>query len=223
MQNSGIIVGCDQQQEWMLPWWWKHYSTHNNLPVVFIDFGLSPQASQWCQLRGKVIPLLFSPPLKSRAELNLETVARWETAFGTNFWKARSSWFKKPLALLHTPFEKTLWLDVDCEVKSDLSSLFSGFTTDLSLTSEPEFCQQHLLAHSLREPTETIYNSGVILYRHGCPIILRWAQATLQSADAFWSDQHLLSRIIHEHQHPIIALSQLYNWHMNFDPHPQRL
>ena len=210
----GVIVGCDEKQEWILPWWWNHYSTHNTSPVLFVDFGLSIEAAQWCEQRGKVISLPSDlPSIKPRNAIEKETVFQWESAYGNGFWKGRPSWFKKPFALLQTPFTKTLWLDVDCEVKGDITPLFSSFTEEISLVPEPEYAQQHMQAFSIRSNEETIYNSGVILFRHGSPTIFHWAEQCFERGDAFWSDQHLLSRLIFEKQTQIAELSLLYNWH----------
>ena len=56
-QMDGIVVGADLTQEWLLPWWWSHYSRFNSLPVAFIDFGMSDEMKKWCQERGELIPL----------------------------------------------------------------------------------------------------------------------------------------------------------------------
>jgi hypothetical protein len=57
MSQSGIIVGCDANQEWLLPWWWDHYCKHNSYPVAFVDFGMSEAALAWCQEKGQCISL----------------------------------------------------------------------------------------------------------------------------------------------------------------------
>ncbi len=55
--TKGILIGCDQNQEWMLEWWWAHYSRHNCYPVAFVDFGMSQEAKKWCQSKGHWISL----------------------------------------------------------------------------------------------------------------------------------------------------------------------
>jgi hypothetical protein len=211
----GIIIGCDEKQEWILPWWWKNYSACNTLPVLFVDFGLSKEAAEWCEQRGKRVCLTPDLPLaKPREEVEKTLSDRWEAAYGNGFWRARSSWFKKPFALLHTPFEKTLWLDVDCQVKKDLAPLFLEPVDDLSLVPEPEYAQAHVQAFSLCLENETLYNSGVILYRHQSPTSLQWANACHHRSDLFWSDQHLLSRLIFEKKLQVVNLPDTYNWHI---------
>ncbi len=214
MQNKGVVVATDAHQEWMLPWWWKHYSAHNALPVLFVDLGMSEEALLWCRSKGTVCSLSQTPSrVKPKEEMPSALVQQWELAYGKGFWKSRPSWFKKPLALLQTPFEMTLWLDLDCEVRGDLSPLFSSLSRDIALVPEPHYAHAHMRAFAICEEEETIYNSGVVLYRRGSPLIAAWAEACVSDSAAHWSDQHLLSRMLYEQKIPVDLLSPLYNWH----------
>ena len=56
-RNQCILLGCDSNHEWMLPWWYKHYKAHNEYPVVFADFGMTKQSRRWCKVRGRVIQI----------------------------------------------------------------------------------------------------------------------------------------------------------------------
>src|SRR5689334_9119639 len=57
----GVIVGCDLYQEWLLLWWWSHYSSHNAIPVAFVDMGMSEEGALWCKERGEYIKLQEIP------------------------------------------------------------------------------------------------------------------------------------------------------------------
>ncbi|MES2122244.1 MAG: hypothetical protein V4492_05650 [Chlamydiota bacterium] len=224
MQSRGVLVATDANQEWMLPWWWKHYSSHNGLPVLFVDLGMSEEAKQWCKSKGAVCSLPDTPSrVKSKEEMPPTIVQQWESAYGKSFWKSRPSWFKKPLALQQTLFDTTLWLDLDCEVRSDLTPLFSTLTTEIALLPEPHYAHAHMRAFAICQDEETIYNSGVILYRRGSPLIAAWAEACTLDSASHWSDQHLLSRMLHEQKISVDILSPLYNWHRgvgdNLDAH----
>lgn len=217
MLNSscGILVGCDEKQEWILPWWLRNYRLTNSLPVAFVDFGMSPAAKHWCSKQGVVLSLAEKVLyVQKREEIDPEVVKRWESVYGTDFWESRPSWFYKPIALLETPFERTLWLDVDCEVKGELASLFSTVTSEIALCPEPSYAQEKVRASSICEPGEVLYNSGAILYQKKSPLVALWADEARNCKAPFWSDQHLLSRIIFEKNHPVKELSPLYNWHM---------
>jgi len=148
--DRGVIVGFDQPQEWLLEWWWSAYAAHNGLPVLFVDFGMSPAARSWCAERG-----ILSEP----------------TAIDCY------GWFKKPLALLKSPFRRAIWLDADCEVRGPVDRLF-GFCADggIGLTFDrgtPEPFRESM-------PSDApIYNSGVVVFNHGDPVMPQWASMTL--------------------------------------------
>ncbi len=52
--GDGILTGCDQNQEWMLKWWWENYTACNQFPVTFVDFGMTASAKKWCEKHGTV-------------------------------------------------------------------------------------------------------------------------------------------------------------------------
>ena len=51
--ECGVVVGSDIGSEWMLEWWFNNYSKHNDFPVTFVDYGMSLEASRWCEERGR--------------------------------------------------------------------------------------------------------------------------------------------------------------------------
>src|SRR5579862_7309437 len=124
-QKNGIIVGTDLTQEWLLPWWWKHYSAFNAYPVAFVDFGMSDPVKDWCRERGELISLFVADVfVAEREEIDPALVKQMEEACGKEFWPSRHAWFKKPLACLQSPFVKSLWIDLDCEIRGQLDPLF---------------------------------------------------------------------------------------------------
>lgn len=210
IQKEGVLVASDETLEWLLPWWWARYSAHNTHPVAFVDLGLSHFGKAFCAERGELLPLDLNPQLASLPP----HAKHWETLFGENLWKNRNEWFKKPFAALQTPFEKTLWLDVDCEVLGSVAPLFEQ---EEAISLAPETTPSQERERTLRtiHADETLYNSGVILYHHQTPIIEKWACAVLEEGDQFWSDQHALSRIIYNEKTPVTTLHENYNWRMS--------
>src|SRR6266404_4365778 len=117
VDKRGIIVGANQHCAWLLPWWWRHYARHNTYPVTFFDFGLSEDVIAWCRERGEVIR--FNPDtiaMPAKEEIDPQNRAKWEMLYGEAIWSARQGWFCKPVACVQSPYEETLWLDLDCEV-----------------------------------------------------------------------------------------------------------
>jgi hypothetical protein len=72
----------------------------SSLPVAFVDGGMSDKRRAWCDKRGHLV---------SVEHIDLPR-----------------SW-RKPEALHLTPFERTLWLELDCEVRGDVSKMFADW------------------------------------------------------------------------------------------------
>ena len=198
---EGVLVGCDRNQEWLLPWWWGHYSQSNRHPVAFADFGLSEIALAWCKERGEVISVPEPPPLK---EVSAQCKEAWEKAAGSGIWPMRQAWFKKPLACLRSPFPSSLWLDLDCEVKGSLDPLFRFLSFGIEIALAPD-------------SKENVYNSGVIAFWRNAAILSQWIE---QGNGEFMGDQDALSQAISLHQPPLIKLPLIYNWRKDLGPNP---
>ena len=205
---KGIIVGSDQMQEWLLPWWWENYRKHNRYPVAFFDFGLSEAMRRWCKERGSLLRLAMPDIfIKDRDEVPPSIVSDWESRYGEHFWSARKTWFKKPFTCLSSPFAKTLWLDLDCEVLGPLDFLFqaSDHPSGIALA---------------KDQIATTYNSGVIAFQNNAPILREWANQALSKTDAFRGDQDLLSQIIADQKLSIFELPPIYNWNVGYGIKP---
>jgi len=208
--GDGILVATNEKLEWMLKWWWGHYSQHNTFPVTFIDFGMSKSARMWCDNRGTVITL--SPPaLKPQEAIPQNTQEIWESIYGRALWEARKGWGRKPFAFLKTPYDRTIWLDIDCLVLKPLHPLFDASASGIALAQEPERTVKKSRELGLLLPGEISYNSGVVSYLRNCPLIPEWAERTLSENHLFYGDQDILSRIIHEKKALITTLPDIYN------------
>ncbi len=214
--DKGMLVGADEALEWILPWWWHHYSKHNNFPVTFIDFGMSDKGKRWCAERGNVvnfdIPMNFMTTPDSIPE---EYKKKWNSRFKiTNLYDLRIKWFKKPLAMLLSPYTLTLWTDLDCEIKGNLGPLFDQPLNDngLGIVLEPSLSIMEAVMKGLLEPDENRYNSGVLLFERGSYPIARWAELSVKENHKFAGDQDLLSYIIEKEQLNVCELSEIYNW-----------
>jgi hypothetical protein len=219
MESSGILVGADRRGEWLLDFWWANYSKHNKFPVSFVDFGMSKKAQKWCAARGELIALGVHAPAAMKARIERAQALAWEERHGKEIWHHRTSWYKKPFALLLSPYEKTVWLDLDCEVLGPLDALFAECKEEVALVKEPETAHKKEAGEGRLLPGETLYNSGVILYRKGAALLHLFAQAVALQSKEFWGDQQLLSRLIHLHKLPVQELAAEYNWRMSQGVH----
>jgi len=212
MQENGCIVATDITQEWLLPWWWDHYAAHNSLPVTFVDLGMSQEQSKWCQERGHYVhPVLSDVFVLDKAELPKERAAAWEQEHGTHFWESRKAWFKKPLACLCSPYQRTLWLDLDCEVRGSLLPLFTLSTSKLMIGRE-----------TTTQGKEGV-NSGVILFETSCSLMQRWAEEALQNSHYYVGDQDILTLFLQQDPSCMGILPPLYNWSRFHGENPEAI
>jgi hypothetical protein len=207
---KGVMVASDIQQEWLLPWWWENYSRFNTLPVVFVDFGMSKEKKKWCKEHGTLIPLLVPDIfVAERDKMDPALVSQLENElFGTFFWAYRNAWFKKPLACLQSPFEISLWIDLDCEVCGPLDVLYDLYGDSIAMTRYPEKCI-----------TYPIYNSGVVVFRRGLPIYEEWADLSIEQNHLFGGDEEILSKLLLD-QDILIHLPPIYNWSRMWPENP---
>lgn len=149
-EELGIVIGVDKNQEWMLDWWWETYFRHNDYPVLFADFGMSPRGLDFCRSKGKV---------SGRVELD------------------DTPWFKKPFGCLQSTFQRAIWLDTDCEVRGNLKPLFQlPGGHQFSATIDRGTPRQWFDA---LPKGMSVFNSGTLVYSHGEPVVQKWALMTL--------------------------------------------
>ncbi len=212
MTQRGIIVGCDEKQEWLLPIWWSHYSLHSNLPVAFIDFGLSRSAKKWCSQKGRLIP--FQKDIRALVAATNPPIGAIDSMIGSQFRKNREAWLKKPFACLMSPFKETIWIDIDCIIKQPVEEILAWLSPsyDLAIASEPESVQKTAKKFSLIKEDEILYNSGVIAFKSESKTIHAWINTLEQPDKKFPGDQDALSNAIYLNNLQVQTLPSIYNW-----------
>ena len=174
-----IITGVDHSHEDLLEWWLKNvYKHHNyNVEVGVMDFGMSPA------LRGRLednYPATFSRPFN-----------------GT---KARKiGWFYKVQAVMDCPSKSVCWLDVDCEILTDISDVYNlvppgmiGLTRDWVRGNW--------------------WATGVIVVNDRPSLLEHWDRR-LNADDGIRGDQEALYELIGNKEHEQIQeLPQDYQW-----------
>jgi hypothetical protein len=205
-KECGVIVGCDNAQEWLLEWWWERYHAENDYPVTFVDMGMSEAKHNWCSERGEIIRLdLDASFVKSRNDIDSKLVDQWDSL--PYIWNSRNAWFKKPFALLLSPYERTVWLDLDCEVLGSLHGLFSQYAQ-----CELAMAREHRSDNLPLGHPDIVYNGGVIVFQHGFFLIQKWAEDALTRNHQFLGDDFLLSALVYETGYAMLELPQIYNW-----------
>jgi hypothetical protein len=209
--KRGILCGAEASQEWLLPWWWSRYIEHNHFPVTFIDFGMTQEMRDWCAEKGEVIPVEIDPAcITPRSGIVEESAKEWEKNHGWKVWNARHTWFKKPGALLHSPYKQTVWIDIDCEILGPLDPLFKEFDRSREMALVREYACDHIPKFDPR----VRYNGGIILFQHGSPILEKFAEGALTQNHLFAGDDNLLSHMINSNRLEVQELPEIYNWRM---------
>lgn len=216
LKERGVITGGDHQIEFLIPWWFDCFKKRSNVPVLFFDLGLSDKGRDWvakqCEVLSMDIPKEAFAKRFLQKEASFETAGETTRIFRENM---RIAWFKKPFALLASPYKQSLWLDIDCEVVKDISPIFNFAEKSPSLTALTK-AAEHIAA--LKKARGFIaeevvdYNAGVIPFIHGSPLVSSWAETTLESDLYFPGDQEVLSYTIFEKQYRVKELPRIYNW-----------
>lgn len=206
---DGILVAADVTVEWMLPWWWEHYRKHNSHPAAFIDLGMSPEQKKWCKKRGRSIPLRIVDFAAEEKDVDPALAKQWNDEFGKTYhWEFRNAWFKKPFACLQSPFDRTIWFDLDCEIRGAVDSLFN---------------YPFAVARDYKQPPSDypIFNGGVIAFHRDHPLLKDWAEHCRLLHGQFRSDQEVLSYLIAEKKADITILPPRFNWSRKIKENPE--
>lgn len=209
--DKGILTGCDERQEYLLKWWWNHYSKHNDYPVTFCDFGMTLSAKKWCESKGNVITQK-SIPIQNLSQ-NIEHSPWKETLFPL-MWNNRTSWFQKAFAQAQSPYNLSIWLDLDCEVVKNLHPCFDLIQEGDGFAICPYNATEKALALKrkiLKEGTEGV-QAGVFAYRKDSPVIPAWLQWCQDHHTQDFSEESCLSEMLKEKKYDIVYMSRNFNW-----------
>ncbi|HEY4255402.1 MAG TPA: hypothetical protein VGM34_03540 [Chlamydiales bacterium] len=223
-QTSGVLVGCDQQQEWLLDGWYAHFRKHNpSLLIAFGDLGMSEEGRQWCEERGVVIAAsqIPFPPDATLQEKGWPYAGERWLEEGLFSLPERAVLFRKPLLMKQSPFERTVYLDLDCQVLMDLSSLFSLRLgpTKMALRAGC-FYEMKSMTTSQKMWVQS-YNSGVVVFEKNSRLLDFWIFLLDREIESFSNDDRLLSFAIHGYEMPVTRLARKYNWLYHWGVNPK--
>ncbi len=182
ISDFGILTGCDSAFEWMLPWWYENYRRHNDHQVLFANFGMSRRRLDWCSSRGHIVEI------------------------GEHHF--RKTWFKKPLAIINSPVNNVVWVDLDCEIRGDLLPFRKYCTEGVGLTLDPHtrWCKDKndkLIANPLA--------SGVVATHFNNDLMRRWADECIDNMRCR-GDQEVLNKMISIDRSGVVVMPPEYQW-----------
>ena len=151
---NSFICGSDHRTEWMIPWFLRRYRQWNKTPIILFDFGIMNK--DYHRQFDEVINL-------KKNEKNL-------------------TWFMKPKAMLESPADKTVWIDIDCEVVGPIDNIFDHIVPNKLLMAEDR-------PWTTRNQRRW-YNSGVVGFEGKPQILKDWAYKC--EVDPIQGDQETL-------------------------------
>jgi hypothetical protein len=171
---KGYLTGVDENHEWMLPWWFSNLRKYSSLPICIHDYGMSEEMSSWAKKHFDHYKLFTKHP--------------------------KCAWFYITKSLLESPFDKTVWLDSDCEVVSYLDDIFDYIKPNmLSLTLDPG-------------RQGSWWGTGVVGVQGFSRILLEWHK-TIETEE-HRGDQEALKSLLDNSSYSssIITMPQEYQW-----------
>ena len=153
-----IMTGFDSNAEWMWDWFIENVRTHSpRTNVLVCDFGMTEAAKR--RINGPVMDLTNTPD---------------------------KGWFNKPIAMINSPAKKTIWVDIDAEVKANVEPLFKLLEPNkLNMVEDKPWTKRR---------GETWHNSGVVGFI-GKPMILhQWCKAVRENPNV--GDQEVLHSLL---------------------------
>lgn len=201
MSKRGVITGANVDQEWMLPKWFNSYTKVSDEPILFIDFGMSTSAKTWCEKRGTLINL-------PSQEVAIDSALG--SSIPTHILAKRHVWFQKPLALIASPFEQSIWVDLDCLFLAPLDPIFELLKQPNTLCMRQELAvratsEQELGIVPKNAPS---YNTGVLAYTKDHPLLKSLITNLRHASCHHLGDQDALSTAIYESQTRVTELEE---------------
>ena len=172
-----ILTGVDSNHEDILDWWIKNAKKFvKNETIGVWDFGITPMTRSIIEHNHPDIWL--SIPLEKHKT---------------------SGWFYKLHAVIEAPEKRVAWLDVDCEILTDISDVFDLVKPDtIGLTRD--------------WVREDWWATGVIVVNDRPSLLETWNNR-LNKGDGIRGDQEALKDLVGRHTHPqITELPQEYQW-----------
>ena len=160
--DNCVITGCDEKTAWQLEWFLANYSQNTSEPLIVADFGMS---------EATVNRIRFAPGVSGIMDLT-DTPDQ--------------GWFNKPVTMMHAPAKKVIWLDTDCEVKSNLAPLFRLLEPNkLNMVEDKPWTKRR---------GEIWHNSGVVGFIDRPMILHQWCNAIREKPEV--GDQEVLHSLL---------------------------
>lgn len=166
--SKGIVIGSDDRAAWQIPLWYEAYRDYCTLPVAMADFGLSANNLRLCLDCGFQV---FDAGVE-----------------------CGRGYLGKPVAIRKSPFEWTLWLDLDCEIRADVDPIFDEAPTGFGVI----------------RLDGRYSNVGVVVVRRENDLLAGWTTACLVAAENE-QDEEIFNRLVATGMYEFDVLDHRWN------------
>ena len=185
LYKNMFVTGCDESNEWMLPWFMSNYKKYNNYPIAFADFGVSKEFKNYVDENfEKVIDMTDVPD---------------------------KGWFKKPKSMIRAAkfSSNTCWIDTDFEILDNIETLFDWIEPNrLAMVEDKPWTKRRPDMRGL-----LYYNSGIVAFNGDPQILHQWAYNVEKNPQQ--GDQETLHAMMESPLSQRVYITDLpneYNW-----------
>jgi len=183
--DHGVLLVCDSKFEHMFDWWIEKYSKYNDISICLIDAGLSDNF------------------IKSHSDIMIKKINTPDTMKNKHMWK--------PFILRLSPFKKTVYIDLDCEIRGPIVKLFEYSDFAMAKDVSNSFDEKND-----RDP----FDCSVIVYENSSKTIDLWCDAMIEDSKVNFTtsgDQQVFNRS----SFPCNEIDPKYNWVRLQGPNPE--
>jgi len=178
--NKTFVTGVDKNLQDLLPWWVSNIRKHDKeTHITIADFGMSPEWREW-------------------AKKNCNSLLKYPK-------HPKCSWFWKPHTLIAAPYEYKCWIDIDCEVLTNISEIFN-FVDGSNIAVTPDPCRR------IEVEGERWLATGVNVVKGTPEILKNWHNQSTNTT--LRGDQEILHEILKDSswRENIVEMPLEYQW-----------
>lgn len=185
---NGILVGFDFHHEEMALYFLRRYHRFTKTPIAIADFGVTEKFKNEFLVpitEQKGTPLYRAPIITVQAE-------------------GVKGWHLKPFAFAQSPFDRTMWMDVDIVIRKDPAQLLDQYKQGFVGSADPYMPSAWLETPNtnaapwtnFQVKPMTVIGTGCFVADTHSPLISEWCRIIQENPKRFRGDMEALATLI---------------------------
>lgn len=172
VNNRGFLIFSDSKSEWLIPWFMTHFRKHHpSDKICFVNTGVSFE--------------FFDKHIMKQNTYGFNDIIHFDAPY--------SGWFNKPFVCYQTPYDLTIYIDLDCEIRKSIDwNDFIYFKDENTYLSQFIIYQDNGVLQKMNDRVNKLinnYNTGFIVYTKDSFVLEEWCESTEK---AFFMGEHSL-------------------------------